>query len=226
MKKFKRTSKTAAIAAFKKWYLGETPDIIKIKVTNFGDLKISMGFWDEESYSYYGENFAIENIKQNVFRVYKLWGDFEEGNVPDHGYEKIWDITSQGDILKTIEGPLSPRKDLLKWKEEPTLPLKEGILNLTPLKINGVIDMSDEDMSEIKNLCRFGVHPNLPGFESRCRAGSIAIIAEKYGYKKALLGEGIPYFLLSNTEKALRGKGISPVYAFKNKKGELNFIEV
>lgn len=64
--------------------------------------------------------------------------------------------------------------------------------------------------SQIQNLLNFKEIPTEMGMKSR--AEKLASYASADGYAKAMIG-GAPYFM-SHLEKALKAKGIVPVYAF------------
>ena len=93
----------------------------------------------------------------------------------------------------------------------------EKIVNLTQHKAAseqveaGVIEPADKQ--RVRGLLTFQELPNKEVIEER--ANELASIAESMGAKKALIG-GAPY-LMAPLEKALKEKGITPLYAFSKR---------
>ena len=91
-----------------------------------------------------------------------------------------------------------------------------GILNLTQHEVSaeqieqGVVSLSEFDREYVKIQLTFNIIPSSD--DIRNRAERIARTAKAYNVSKAMIG-GAPY-LMSALEKALKGYGITPVYAF------------
>ena len=75
----------------------------------------------------------------------------------------------------------------------------------------GVFEPADKQI--VRGLLTFQELPNKEVIEER--ANELASIAESMGAKKALIG-GAPY-LMAPLEKALKEKGITPLYAFSKR---------
>lgn len=77
----------------------------------------------------------------------------------------------------------------------------------------GVVNMSNEDRSAVRELLTFN---RIPSAEERQeRVEKVADIAEKYGEKEAMIG-GAPY-ILSDLESELSSRGIEPCYSFSER---------
>ena len=98
--------------------------------------------------------------------------------------------------------------------------MNDKILNLTqhmatPDQIKaGVHEPVHKD--RIQSLLNFAEIPTEMGMRSR--AEKLAYYASQDGYGKAMIG-GAPYFM-SHLEKALKAKGIIPVYAFSARESQ------
>ena len=75
----------------------------------------------------------------------------------------------------------------------------------------GVFEPADKQ--RVRELLNFNELPNKEAINER--AEKLASIAESMGAKKALIG-GAPY-LMAPLEKALKAKGIAPLYAFSKR---------
>lgn len=95
--------------------------------------------------------------------------------------------------------------------------MKEEILNLTQHTETkeqaqaGVITLDNHE--QVKSLLTFDFLPSKETLKSR--AEEIAYLCTQNGAKKAMIG-GAPFFM-SALEKALKERGITPVYAFSRR---------
>ena len=92
----------------------------------------------------------------------------------------------------------------------------EKIVNLTqhpatPVQVSqGVENLPPETLAEVKRKLTFNKIPSMWDIDGR--AFAIAQIAQKMGYRKAMIG-GASY-LMSALERALCQEGIEPLFAF------------
>lgn len=90
------------------------------------------------------------------------------------------------------------------------------ILNLTqhqatPEQIAaGVVNVDQRGEATVKSMLTFHSIPNKE--DMKARANTLAAIAEESGCVSAMIG-GAPYFM-APLERALKDKGIQPLYAF------------
>ena len=94
-----------------------------------------------------------------------------------------------------------------------------NIINLTQHQATmeqvtaGVVDLSGNSLEALKSNLTFNSMPNKKGIVER--AERLASLAFAHGFKRAMIG-GAPY-LMGPLEEALKGYGITPLYAFSER---------